>query len=71
MAKLAYPMKITFGEMRASGVRDLLIYLLRLQVQPFHDGQRRSLTGQRVRLSDIEPLFVLQGLREAWRRCPA
>jgi hypothetical protein len=61
------PMKINFGEMRASGIRDLLIYLLRLQVRPLHDSQRRSLAGRRQALGH-RTAVPLQRLREY--RCP-
>jgi hypothetical protein len=37
------PQKITFGEMRSSGVRGLLIYWLRLSLQPLDRDQRRSM----------------------------
>jgi hypothetical protein len=60
-------MKINFGEMRASGIRDLLIYLLRLQVRPLHDSQRRSLAGRRQALGH-RTAVPLQRLREY--RCP-
>jgi hypothetical protein len=45
MPALTRQEKITFGEMRASGVRGLLILLLGLQVQPFDGNQRRRLAG--------------------------
>jgi hypothetical protein len=51
------PMKITFGEMRASGIRDLLIYCA-----DYRCSHSTTVSGDRwpddVRLSDIEPLFV-------------
>ena len=45
MPALARPQKITFAEMRASGVRGLLVYLPGLQVQPLTRYQRRCLAG--------------------------
>ena len=49
--------KITFGEMRASGVRDVLIYCrdhrCSHHVETSADGW-----GDDARLSDIEPSFV-------------
>jgi hypothetical protein len=51
------PMKITFGEMRASGIRDLLIYC-----SDYRCSHSTTVSGDRwpddVRLSDIEPLFL-------------
>jgi hypothetical protein len=53
----ARPLKITFGEMRASGVRAILIYCrdhrCSHHVETSADGW-----GDDVRLSDIEPGFV-------------
>jgi len=50
-------MKITFGEMRASGIRDLLIYC-----SDYKCSHSTTVSGDRwpddVRLSDIEPLFL-------------
>ena len=50
-------MKITFGEMRASGIRDLLIYC-----SDYKCSHSTTISGDRwpddVRLSDIEPLFL-------------
>jgi len=40
---MARPQKITFGDMRDMGVRGILILLRRLQVQPSHHDQRRSM----------------------------
>jgi hypothetical protein len=52
-----YPTKITFGEMRASGVRDMLIYC-----RDHHCSHSATINADRwpdhVRLSDIEPGFV-------------
>jgi hypothetical protein len=57
MPALARPMKITFGEMRASGIRDLLIYC-----SDYRCSRSIQIGGDRwpddIRLSDIEPLFV-------------
>jgi hypothetical protein len=50
-------MKIAFGEMRASGIRDLLIYC-----SDYRCSHSTTVSGDRwpddVRLSDIESLFV-------------
>jgi hypothetical protein len=52
--------KITFGEMRASGVRGLLVYC-----SDYKCSHGTVISGDRwpdgVRLSDIEPLFTCQG----------
>ena len=53
------PAKITFGEMRASGVRDVLIYC-RDHLCSHHVEVRADGWPDDVRLSDIEP-----GLRPA------
>jgi hypothetical protein len=57
MPEITRPMKITFGEMRASGIRDLLIYC-----SDYKCSHSTTVSGDRwpdnVRLSDIEPLFV-------------
>ena len=57
MSALTRPMKITFGEMRASGIRDLLIYC-----SDYKCSHSTTVSGDRwpddVRLSDIEPLFL-------------
>jgi hypothetical protein len=59
MPALTRPQKITFAEMRASGVRGLLVYC-----SDYHCSQWTSISGDRwpddVRLSDIEPLFTCQ-----------
>ena len=51
--------KITFGEMRSSGVRGLLIYC-----GDYHCSRSIALSGDRwpdhVRLSDLEPRFVCE-----------
>ena len=60
------PMKITVGEMRASGICDLMVYCADYRVQPFNDGQRRSLAGRCPALG-CRTAVRLQGLREA--RC--
>jgi hypothetical protein len=60
MPEPARPQKITFGEMRASGVRGLLIYC-----SDFRCSHWTTMSADRwpddVRLSDLEPLFVCQG----------
>ncbi len=52
--------KITFAEMRAGGVRGLLIYCA-----DYHCSHWTAISGDRwaddVRLSDIEPRFTCQG----------
>jgi len=66
---LARPQKITFGELRSSGVHGVLIYCadyhcshwIRISADQWSDD---------VRLSDIEPRFVCS-LRQAGRRCAA
>jgi hypothetical protein len=59
MPALARQKKITFGEMRAAGVRGLLIYCW--DYKCIHST---AISGDRwpdhVRLSDIEPLFTCQ-----------
>jgi hypothetical protein len=52
-----YPQKITFGEMRASGVRDVLIYC-RDHRCSHHITISADRWPDHVRLSDIEPGFV-------------
>ena len=54
---MARPQKITFGEMRASGVRDVLIYC-RDHRCSHHDEISADQWADHVRLSDIEPGFV-------------
>jgi hypothetical protein len=53
------PEKITFGEMRESGVRGLLIYC-----SDYHCSHWTAISGDRwaddVRLSDLEPKFTCQ-----------
>lgn len=57
MATLIHPQKITFGEMRDTGVRGILIYC-----QGFHCSHSSALSGDQwpddVRLSDLEPRFI-------------
>jgi len=52
-----YPQKITFGEMRESGVREVLIYC-----RDHHCSHHVEISADRwpnhIRLSDIEPDFV-------------
>jgi hypothetical protein len=59
------PQKITFGERRESGVRDVLIYC-RDHKCSHHIEISTDRWPNQVRLSDIEPDFVC--LRQAWRR---
>jgi hypothetical protein len=53
------PQKITFAEMRSSGVRGLLIYC-----SDYHCSHSIEISGDAwaddVRLSDLEPRFVCQ-----------
>jgi hypothetical protein len=60
------PQKITFGEMRSSGVGGLLVYC-----SDFKCSHSTKISGDRwpdhIRLSDIEPLFVCQA---CGRRAP-
>jgi hypothetical protein len=66
----ARPQKITFGEMRSSGVRGLLIYCAN-----FHCSHSIAISADQwpdqVRLSDLEPRFVCQACGRGRRRCPA
>ena len=71
------PQKITFADMRATGVRGLLVY--RLQVQPPGHAERDRWPGE-MRLSDLEPRFMCsaRGKRGAdvrpdfnWNKMPA
>ena len=52
-----FPQKITFGELRASGVRDVLIYC-RDHRCSHHVEISADRWPNHVRLSDIEPDFV-------------
>jgi hypothetical protein len=45
VAVMERPQKITFGEMRESGVRGLLIYCADYHLQPLDSDQRRSTTS--------------------------
>ena len=57
MTALTRPMKITFAELRASGIRDLLVYCADYKCS--HSIQMSAdRWPDHVRLSDIEPLFV-------------
>ena len=62
----AWPQKITFGEMRESGVLGVVVYCA-----DYRCSHSTALTAERwrdeVRLSDIEPRFVCAacGKREA------
>jgi hypothetical protein len=59
MPELTRQKKITFGEMRASGVRGLLIYC-----SDYRCSHSTAICGDRwpddVRLSDLEPKFTCQ-----------
>jgi hypothetical protein len=59
MPALTSQKKITFGEMRASGVRGLLIYC-----SDYKCSHSTAISGDRwpddVRLSDLEPRFTCQ-----------
>lgn len=52
-----YPQKITFGEMRESGARDVLIYCHDYRCG-HHDETNADRWPDEVRLSDIEPRFT-------------
>src|SRR6478672_8201307 len=54
-----YPQKITFGEMRASGVRDVLVYC-RDHRCSHHIAISADFWPDHLRLSDIEDRFVCQ-----------
>jgi hypothetical protein len=57
MSTAIRPQKITFAEMRASGVRGLLIYC-----SDYHCSHWMAINGDRwaddLRLSDLEPRFI-------------
>jgi hypothetical protein len=54
---MTYPQKITFGEMRDAGVRDVLVYC-----QDHKCSHSTTISADRwpdnIRLSDVEPDFV-------------
>jgi len=56
-SEMNYPVKITFAELRASGVRDLLIYC-----RDHRCSHHSTISADRwpdyIRLSDIEDRFV-------------
>jgi hypothetical protein len=52
-----YPLKITFGEMRASGARDVLVYC-RDHHCSHHIRISADVWPDHLRLSDIEDRFV-------------
>jgi hypothetical protein len=52
-----YPQKITFGEMRASGVRDVLVYCRDYKCS-HHITVSADFWPDHLRLSDIEDRFV-------------
>ena len=54
---MVYPQKITFGELRASGVRDVLVYS-RDHKCSHHIAISADRWPDHLRLSDIEPDFV-------------
>ena len=58
-----YPQKITFGEMRASGVRDVLIYCRDYRCG-HHIEINANCWADDVRLSDIEPKFFCTWCRQ-------
>ena len=64
-----YPQKITFGEMRASGVRDVLIYC-RDHRCSHHIEISADRWPDHVRLSDMSPASSAR-LRQARRGHPA
>ena len=54
---MTYPQKITFGEMRSSGVRDVLVYC-----RDHRCSHSTTISADRwpdnIRLSDVEPGFI-------------
>jgi hypothetical protein len=60
LVEMTQPVKITFGEMRDTGVRGILIYC-----QDFHCSHSIAISADQwpdeVRLSDLEPRFVRKG----------
>jgi hypothetical protein len=64
------PQKITFGEMRSSGVRGLLIYC-----SDHHCSHSIAISADpwpaQARLSDLEPRFVCKACGNAWSARPA
>src|SRR5205807_2395313 len=68
MPALTREKKITFGEMRSSGVRGLLIYCA-----DYHCSHSIAISGDQwpdnVRLSDLEPLFVCQSEPHRITKC--
>ena len=52
-----FPQKITFGEMRSSGVRDVLIYCADYRCT-HHITMSADQWPDNARLSDIEPKFT-------------
>ena len=61
-----HPQKITFGEMRSSGVRDVLVYC-RDHHCSHHIRISADFWPDHLRLSDIEDQVRVPGLRQAWR----
>jgi len=60
---VTYPRTITFGEMRASGTRDVLIYCRDYRCG-HHIEINADCWGDDVRLSDIEPKFFCTKCRQ-------
>ena len=62
-----HPQKITFAEMRDMGIRGLLVYCA-----DYRCSHSIAISGDGwpddVRLSDIEPRFICQSLRQARRK---
>ena len=56
-ARMTYPKTITFGEMRESGVRDVLIYCRDYRCS-HHIETSADGWADDVRVSDIEPNFI-------------
>ena len=67
MPVLTLPQKITLAEMRAAGVRGLLIYC-----SDFRCSHSTAISGDRwgddVRLSDLEPRFTYQACGQSAAR---
>ena len=68
MAVTTTPQKITFGEIRESGVRDVLIYC-RDHRCSHHVETNADGWADDVRLSDIEPNFTCTRCGKKARRC--
>jgi hypothetical protein len=66
---LTFQPKITFGDVRASCVRDVLVYYCRNHKCSHHITISADRWPDHVRLSDIEPDFVAPPAANVARRC--